>query len=69
MTGRAWSDLSWFLGDALSRQTASPGLLDVLARRLPARPATPPANSCRQQVGPLIGELVRAAREAGEVAP
>jgi AcrR family transcriptional regulator len=69
LTGRAWSDLSWFLGDALTRQTASPGLLDAYCQALPSQAGNTARQHCRQQVGPLIAELVRAAREAGELRP
>jgi len=69
LTGRAWPDLSWFLGDALTRQTASPGLLDAYCQALPSQAGNTARQHCRQQVGPLIAELVRAAREAGELRP
>jgi len=69
LTGRAWPDLSWFLSDALTRQTASPGLLDAYCQALPSQAANTARQHCSQQVGPLIAELVRAAREAGELRP
>ncbi|MEV0272584.1 MAG: TetR/AcrR family transcriptional regulator [Hamadaea sp.] len=68
-TGDAWHDLSSFLGDALTRQTASPGLLDAYCQALPGQPGNTARQHCRQQVGPLIAELVRAAHEAGELRP
>jgi AcrR family transcriptional regulator len=69
LTGRPWPDLSWFLGDALTRQTASPGLLDAYCQALPGQAGNTARRHCGQQVGPLIAELVRAAREAGELRP
>ncbi|MCP2323192.1 AcrR family transcriptional regulator [Hamadaea flava] len=66
-TGQAWLDLSYFLGDALTRQTASPGLLDAYCQALPGQAGNTARQHCRQQVGPLISELVNAARESGEL--
>ncbi|NUT20954.1 MAG: TetR/AcrR family transcriptional regulator [Hamadaea sp.] len=66
-TGEAWRDLSTFLGDALSRQTASPGLLDAYCQALPGQAGNTARRHCRQQVAPLITELVQAARQAGEL--
>ncbi|MEV6967105.1 helix-turn-helix domain-containing protein [Hamadaea sp. NPDC051192] len=68
-TGQAWLDLSDFLGDALTRQTASPGLLDAYCQALPGQAGNTARQHCRQQVGPLIAELVNAARESGELRP
>jgi AcrR family transcriptional regulator len=69
LTGQAWPDLSWFLGDALTRQTVSPGLLDAYCRTLSGQVGNTARRHCNQQVGPLIAELVRAGREAGELRP
>ncbi|GAA2403753.1 TetR family transcriptional regulator [Catellatospora methionotrophica] len=69
LTGRAWSDLSRFLGDALTRQTASPGLLDAYCQALPGQAGNTARQHCRQQVGPLIAELVRAAHASGDLRP
>jgi len=67
LTGNAWPDLCGFLGDALTRQTASPGLLDAYCMALPGQVRETARRHCNQQVGPLIAELVRAAREAGDL--
>ncbi|MEU7819233.1 helix-turn-helix domain-containing protein [Catellatospora sp. NPDC049133] len=69
LTGRPWDDLARFLGDALTRQTASPGLLDAYCQALPGQAGNTARQHCRQQVGPLIAELVRAAHASGELRP
>lgn len=60
MTGDAWPDLCGFLADALARQAGHRGLMESYGRGPAAG-----VDRCRHSVGPLIAELVGAARAAG----